>query len=202
MRIALFKHSQQRGVALITALLIVALATTAAAWMTNQHQLSIRRSGNIINGDQAYEYALGLEMMAIIMLNEDFKDPDNKTDGFSDLWAVEVPPLPVYYGLVFDYVAGIRSLVGARIGSILDDGQGDAAEKLYSEFVAVHEADRPLRSEQVAHALSRLESLWSRHPGGCNAVAERDKHAAGNKQSRNPAQDRGHDGRPFHSGRV
>lgn len=70
----------------------------------------------------------------------------------------EVPPLPVYYGLVFDYVAGIRSLVGARIGSILDDGQGDAAEKLYSEFVAPYENKESL-DRVVDSMVSRLTLL-------------------------------------------
>ena len=70
----------------------------------------------------------------------------------------EVPPLPVYYGLVFDYVAGVRSLVGARIGSILDDDEGDAAERLYSEFVAPYENKEPL--ERVVDSMvSRLTLL-------------------------------------------
>ena len=56
----------------------------------------------------------------------------------------EVPPLPIYYGLLFDYVAGVRSLVGARIGSILEDANEDAAEQLYSEFVAPYENNEPL----------------------------------------------------------
>ena len=56
----------------------------------------------------------------------------------------EVPPFPVYYGLLFDYVAGTPSLVGSRIGSILDDGKGEAAERLYSEFVAPYENREPL----------------------------------------------------------
>jgi general secretion pathway protein K len=118
----LHKH-RQRGVALITALLIVALATTAAAWLTNQHQLSIRRSGNLINGDQAYEYALGLEMIAIISLREDFKESQKKVDGFSDLWAVEIPPLPVEGGLVTGRVTDLQGLF--NINSIYKGGKQD-----------------------------------------------------------------------------
>lgn len=114
----ILQRQRQRGVALITALLIVALATTAAAWLTNSHQLSIRRSGNLINGDQAYEYALGLEMMAIMMLNEDFKDQNNKTDGFSDLWAIEIPPFPVEGGVVTGKVTDLQGLF--NLNNLLD----------------------------------------------------------------------------------
>jgi diguanylate cyclase len=70
----------------------------------------------------------------------------------------EVPPLPVYYGLLFDYVAGVRSLVGARIGSILEDADEDAAEQLYSEFVAPYENKEPLESV-ISSMVSRLTVL-------------------------------------------
>lgn len=115
------KH-RQRGVALITALLIVALATTAAAWLTNQHQLSIRRSGNLINGDQAYEYALGLEMIAIISLREDYKE-SQETDGFSDIWAIEIPPLPVEGGQVTGRVIDLQGLF--NLNSLYKNGKQD-----------------------------------------------------------------------------
>lgn len=115
------KH-RHRGVALITALLIVALATTAAAWLTNQHQLSIRRSGNLINGDQAYEYALGLEMIAIISLREDYRESQT-TDGFSDLWAVEIPPLPVEGGEVTGRVVDLQGLF--NLNSLYKRGKQD-----------------------------------------------------------------------------
>jgi general secretion pathway protein K len=107
--VILSKRLRQRGVALVTALLIVALATTVAAWLTTTHQLSIRRTGNIINGDQAYEYALGLEMLAMISLNEDFKE-SNKTDGYSDVWALEIPPFPVEGGQVTGRVIDLQGL--------------------------------------------------------------------------------------------
>ncbi len=116
------KRLRQRGVALITALLIVALATTIAAWLTNSHQLSIRRTGNIINGDQAYQYALGLEMLAMVSLNEDFKE-SNKTDGYSDVWALEIPPFPVEGGQVTGRVIDLQGLF--NLNSIYKNGKQD-----------------------------------------------------------------------------
>lgn len=131
MQVNLAKNPQ-RGVALITALLIVALATTAAAWLTNKHQLSIRRSGNMINGDQACEYALGMEMIAIILLNEDFRDPNtnNKTDGFSDMWAGEALPFPVEGGEVTGKVIDLQGLF--NLNSLYKNGKKDA--KAYERF--------------------------------------------------------------------
>ena len=44
---------RQRGVAIITALLIVAIATTISISISTRLQLDVRRTGNLIAGDQA-----------------------------------------------------------------------------------------------------------------------------------------------------
>jgi len=58
----------QRGAALIAALLAAALVTTLASAMIFSQQLDIRRSGNIIHGDQSRLYALGVESWAVVLL--------------------------------------------------------------------------------------------------------------------------------------
>jgi general secretion pathway protein K len=138
----LYKH-RQRGVALITALLIVALATTAAAWLTNTHQLSIRRSGNLINGDQAYEYALGMEMLAMISLQEDYKESQKTnvfTDGFSDVWAIDIPPFPVEGGEVTGHVIDLQGLF--NLNSIYKNGHVDGlADQRFRTLLRYFEID-------------------------------------------------------------
>lgn len=89
---------RQRGVALITALLILALCTTAAVFLTHQHELSIRRTGNIITGNQAYLYALGGEALAMSVLNYDRKN--TQFDALNEEWAMETVPLPVDGGFI------------------------------------------------------------------------------------------------------
>lgn len=74
----------QKGIALITALLIVTLATTAAVTITAELQREIRRSGNILHHDQAYVYALAAEDFARYGLKLDHDD--NKTDHLHELW--------------------------------------------------------------------------------------------------------------------
>ena len=93
---------KQSGVALITALLILAIASTAAAYLAQQLNLSMRRSGNVINSNQAYLYALGAETLAIIGLNEDAKT--NKIDSYDDVWAMEYDPFPVEDGAGYIYI--------------------------------------------------------------------------------------------------
>jgi len=60
----------QRGVALITALLVVAIATIAVVSLASRQNLDIRRTGNVIESDQAYLYALGVEAVAHKLLSE------------------------------------------------------------------------------------------------------------------------------------
>lgn len=61
----------QRGVALITALLVVAIATVAAVQIATRQHLDIRRAQNALSRDQAYSYALGAEAGAMALLKND-----------------------------------------------------------------------------------------------------------------------------------
>lgn len=63
----------QKGVALITAMLVLALAVTVAASMSFDHQLDIRRVENMISGNQAWSYQNSAEVWAKVMLTRDDK---------------------------------------------------------------------------------------------------------------------------------
>ncbi len=85
----IFSYSQ-RGVALVLALLVVALATMAATAMLSEQQLTIRRTANLLNADQAYLYALGAEQWAkhILLLDKQ----NTNFDSLNELWTTPLPP--------------------------------------------------------------------------------------------------------------
>jgi len=87
---------QQRGVALLTALAVVALATVAATYMMSAQQLQIRRTGNQLLQEQAWQYALGAEAWSKTILAQDAAD--NNIDALDENWAIELPPLPIEGG--------------------------------------------------------------------------------------------------------
>jgi general secretion pathway protein K len=89
---------RQRGVAIITALLIVAIATTVSVTISTRLQLDVRRTGNIIAGDQAYLYTLAAESWSQRILKDDRED--NEIDHLGENWAIELPPLPVEGGYI------------------------------------------------------------------------------------------------------
>ena len=84
----------QRGAALIAALLAAALVTTLAAAMIFSQQLDIRRSGNILHGDQAYLYALGVEEWAALLLGRAEPGEEHEYLGQS------IPPIMVEGGQI------------------------------------------------------------------------------------------------------
>ncbi|MET0054279.1 MAG: hypothetical protein ABW108_05660, partial [Candidatus Thiodiazotropha sp. 6PLUC10] len=85
------QKTQQRGIALITAIVIVAMASIAAVAMTHSLQLNIRRTGNIQAADQAYYYTLGSEAWSRGMLIRDLNDDEGKKyDGLEENWAQEL----------------------------------------------------------------------------------------------------------------
>jgi len=88
----------QRGVALITAVLMVALATVLAVEIGFAGYLDQRRSATLFALDQGYMVALGAEAWAADALRED--QQQTKTDHPAERWATPIPPLPIDGGEV------------------------------------------------------------------------------------------------------
>lgn len=88
----------QRGVALITVLLVVAIVTVVCAGMIARQQLSIRGTANQAQARQAWHYALGGEALARSILRRDLQASGNGTelpaiDHLLEPWAL---PQPAY----------------------------------------------------------------------------------------------------------
>jgi general secretion pathway protein K len=100
MRCQLVMPAQQRGVALITVLLVFALATVIAAEMLRRSQLSLRGVGNLLATRQAYYYALGGESYGRQLLAKDVLDGFGAVDHLQETWALteERPPFPIDNG--------------------------------------------------------------------------------------------------------
>ncbi len=82
-------HSQ-RGVALVTALLVVALASIVAVSMAHRMQMDIRRTGNLLATERGYQYARGLELWALAALELDARESAGR-DSRTEAWASELP---------------------------------------------------------------------------------------------------------------
>lgn len=89
---------QHAGVALITAVLVVALASIAAAAILGSAMVAIHRAANIQDSEKAWWYADGVESWIKSVLQRDAEK--NQTDSLLDDWAKPVDYLPVDEGFV------------------------------------------------------------------------------------------------------
>jgi general secretion pathway protein K len=90
------KHSQS-GIALLTALFVVALATIAAVALVSSSAIAVRRAETLTDSEQAEWYASSIESWVCSLLLEDAKSrgQNQNYDSLGDLWAQPVPYLPL-----------------------------------------------------------------------------------------------------------
>ena len=90
--------SRQKGVALISVLLIVAILLAVVGRLMSNHGLSISQSRNVFEQNQALQFALGAETMARQALFEDFSGGGGEVDHMSEPWAQQVLPFELDEG--------------------------------------------------------------------------------------------------------
>src|SRR6185436_10907572 len=83
----------QRGVALISILLVVALVTALMYHMMTQQSFVVAQTRQVIRADQSLAYALGAEAYARQILFDDWNRPESRLlDTLSEPWAVPSVP--------------------------------------------------------------------------------------------------------------
>ncbi|UUY07335.1 type II secretion system minor pseudopilin GspK [Pseudomonas sp. J452] len=117
--------SSQRGVALVTVLLVVSLVTVVCAGLIARQQFSIRSSANQLATQQAWHYALGGEALGQAVLLRDLKapgsDPREPIDHPLESWATPLPAFPIEQG---ELAVRIEDLAGRfNLNSLVQDGK-------------------------------------------------------------------------------
>lgn len=100
--------NRQRGVALISVLLIVALASILVTKMTNKLLMQMQRTVNIGANQQAYWYALGAEAFAKSVLKTTFKEEPDVTH-LGQYWAQGETSYPVEYGEIVGEITDLQA---------------------------------------------------------------------------------------------
>lgn len=96
----------ERGTALITAILVVALATAIAASLTWDLFLDQRRAFGRVTVDQGLMYSLGAEAWAKKILRDDAQD--NQVDHPGEPWATQITPLPIEGGQIQGHITDLN----------------------------------------------------------------------------------------------
>jgi general secretion pathway protein K len=78
--------AKQRGIAALTAMLVVTIATILAVELVWDLNLDLRRTESLLTREQAMQVALGMELLAEQLLEADYED-DPQIDSLTEAWA-------------------------------------------------------------------------------------------------------------------
>lgn len=121
---------RQRGVALITVLLVVAVVSVIASAMIARQQVSIRSSANQLHARQAWHYALGGEALAKAILSRDAAE--STLDHPGEAWAQPLPAYPIEHG---EIRVRIEDLSGRFNVNSLNQGDGKEAVRQFRRLL-------------------------------------------------------------------
>lgn len=99
------RPARQRGIALITAVLVVSLAVIAATSVLDTGHFAIQRSATAQDTERAWGYATGAEDWVRTLLQRDAEN--NKHDSLDEAWA-EPQSLPVENGVIDGLVIDLQ----------------------------------------------------------------------------------------------
>jgi general secretion pathway protein K len=124
---------RQRGVALITAILITALVSSVALSLAWDNALDMRRTMTLLYRDQAVQVAMGAENWVQSILRDDLAETD--TDHLGEIWASDLPGLPVQSDVVQGELFGrIEDLQGRFNVNNLVGQDGEVDELALDQF--------------------------------------------------------------------
>lgn len=123
---------RQRGIAVITAMLVVTIATVLAVQLVWETSLDLRRTEGMLLWDQAQQYAYGAEAWAADILREDLRnDGGEPIDDLGEAWAQQLPPLSIEGGVM---EGALEDLQGRFNLNNLVDSRGRKNEDAFTQF--------------------------------------------------------------------
>lgn len=135
-------RTTQGGVALITALIIVALVTIITVSATAGQQLELRRTANVFDNDRSYLFALGAEAWAIQVLAKDARD--NQIDHLDEDWTTVIANLPVEGATVSGRAEDLQGRFNLNNLVDREGRRSDVDVRLFQQLLSQHELDPEL----------------------------------------------------------
>jgi general secretion pathway protein K len=135
----------QRGIALITAIILVALAAVLATAIGFASAMASRRASTLFGADQAFLAAQGVEAMAAYLLKQSGTNNASGDSSLDQAWALPYGPYQLSDGLVLDLAQiedeqgkfNINNLATANKPNSSDDPQLKLFQSLLARVSAV-----------------------------------------------------------------
>ncbi|MEM9384965.1 MAG: type II secretion system minor pseudopilin GspK [Pseudomonadota bacterium] len=155
---------RQSGAALLTAMLIAALAAVVMIGLSDAYQLHFRRTTVMVSSEVAMQYALGAESWAHDILRQDLQD--TQSDHRLEAWASSLPPLPIDDGLIEGTLEdlngrfNLNNLAGGQQQAGAGQQQGGAGQQQGIDENAVAQFQRLLTALEIDPALAYAAADW------------------------------------------
>ncbi len=154
---------RQAGVAVVTALLIVAIIATLASYVALGQQVWLRQAQNIADRAQAEAVINGAFEWAAIILTLDAQD--NQTDDLTQAWAQVLPPLPAEGGVVTGRITDAQGRF--NLNNLVREGTASAEDILVFQRLL---QSQELPVELVGALVDWLDSDSVTQPSGAEDV--------------------------------
>jgi general secretion pathway protein K len=138
------RRARQRGVALLTAIVLVALATITAVAISFSSAMTLRRSAAVFTVAEGLQLGAGAEAMAAYLLKQDARN--TRQDSLDEDWAQPYGPLELDAGAVLE--------------ASIDDQQGRFNVNNLITVGGVADADARIQFERLLGLLG-LETRWA-----------------------------------------
>jgi len=129
---------RERGVALLTAIILVALATIVATAIAFSTGMTARRTSGAFMFDQGIQFAAAAEAMAAYVLREDRKD--GQRDDYTENWAKPYGPIELIPGSGIWLEARLDDAQGRFNVNNLVNGDGVTRPEVLEQFSRLLEA--------------------------------------------------------------
>ena len=139
-------NHRSRGVALITALLLLSVVSLLLVTMTTGQQLDIQRTSHLAHNQQGRWYGLSAENWAKQVLSDD----DSNIDSLLDDWATDVPVMPIEQGAVAGQITDLQSRF--NLNNLVQNNQPDT--------LSIHRFERLLNLLDITEHITPVLIDW------------------------------------------
>ena len=139
--------ARQRGVALLTAMLIMALTAIITTGMIASMNLALQRSGNIWNAQQNWWYGIGIENWLGAQLRKEAEATE--IDSLDEYWAQPVDYLPIDGGSISGRIIDLQGRFNLN-NLVLGDSEAEMA--YFARLITVVADTDPVTAQSIAQA--------------------------------------------------
>lgn len=145
-------HQRQRGVALISVLMVVALCVILIIEIMAKQRLQVQRMQNLTERQQAYWYAIGSEQFLQYQLQKIIRD-DKGVVHLGQAWAMEGLAFPLDDGVIEGQVTDLNAClnVNALYNPKLNQEQQKKRKQIFVRYLDALEIDAEQSNEDLVN---------------------------------------------------